>query len=151
MAQDEIPFGAKIRPAMPSDHAFMITTWQESTRRRELLLEASRHRRKAHECFVRSMVTGGKTSAIIACNPKLEDSILGYVVHSRIGSEPVLHWIFVKRPFREKGLGAALVREVVGERLGDVIVRVTWQNQYTGGKRREDWRLTYDPLLVASL
>lgn len=52
------------------------------------------------------------TQVIVACNPKDMDQMLGYVV-----AEPerrVLHWIYVKHPFRRLGIGRNLVLAAFG-------------------------------------
>jgi GNAT superfamily N-acetyltransferase len=55
-----------------------------------------------------------RSVCIVLCSEEDTAQIIGYVV---FGSGPVLHYVYVKQPFRRMGLGRHLVREVV-ERVG---------------------------------
>ena len=97
-----------IRIAKKEDISFVYSTWLKSYKhgspltkytKRELFFEV--HQRILDELLSKSKV-------IIACKDDDEDLIFGYIVF-----EPhIMHYVYVKEPFRNYGIGKRLIQEV---------------------------------------
>jgi hypothetical protein len=65
-----------------------------------------------------------RTKVLIVCNPEDRDQIYGYGVGGKsidpASNAPVgvIHWIYVKHPFRDNGIGRALEAEYVKDVTG---------------------------------
>lgn len=97
-----------------------------------------------------------RSTVTIACNPADEKQVLGYVV----AEQGVLHWLFVKAPFRwdpeaeaHPRIGTALM-----EQAGLLVFRGRdyyrtkcshWTKQ--AGRLPWSWGLVYDPFLLPDL
>lgn len=49
-----------------------------------------------------------QSAVIVGCSPSDASEAFGYVVFERLGNRAVLHWLYVKHPFRRLGFGRAL-------------------------------------------
>lgn len=68
-----------------------------------------------------------RTGAIlVACARDDDDQIFGYVITGQIGQYPILHYVYVKFPFRKVGIGKALLTSALPE-LGQKLTVVTHQ------------------------
>jgi hypothetical protein len=45
----------------------------------------------------------------IAVDPEDPEQFLGWIAHEEIGSQKILHWVYVKRVFRQNGICKALL------------------------------------------
>lgn len=94
-----------------------------------------------------------RSKVVVACNPTRPDQVIGYVV-----AEPgVLHWVFVKTPFRHDpdaehhpGIGWALMDQAGFYFGGPAGIRCShWTKQASRIASR--WGLTYDPFLLEDI
>ena len=46
---------------------------------------------------------------LIACNPEKESQIFGYIVLEQNHEAPVVHWLYIKQPFRGWGMARSLM------------------------------------------
>jgi ribosomal protein S18 acetylase RimI-like enzyme len=58
---------------------------------------------RKHHAIVEGLLS--RSTAIIACNPEDPDHIVGYIVFE----DGVIHWLYVKKPFRQRGIGRELL------------------------------------------
>lgn len=105
----------KTRPINPeTDINFILSTWLKSYR-------ASEHARAIpqeiyypfHQDLVTQILTHKSTAVTVLCDPKDEDQILGYAVYNF--KMPLIHFIYIKFPFRGLGLGGYLFKGVTAE------------------------------------
>ncbi len=95
-----------IRPALPSDIAFIYATWLRSYRK-DSLIGANCGTDIYFQSYARIMdglLASPKVEVLIAALKEDEDIIIGYLV-----AEPgVLHYVFVKDAFRKLGVARSL-------------------------------------------
>ena len=53
------------------------------------------------------------TEVLVACDPRAEKIIWGYIVCESGFTRPALHWIYVKQPFRGFGVASLLVQSSI--------------------------------------
>lgn len=98
----------KIRDPKGDDLAFVLNSWLKSARSvgpAKLMTNETYYGGFRDEC-VRKLDDG---YVLVACNPEDEDQIYGWIA----ASNGVIHYLYVKLPFRNYGIGKALVRECV--------------------------------------
>jgi L-amino acid N-acyltransferase YncA len=127
----------RIRPAVDEDLPLVVQTYVREARR---ALRASElpptwdavGERFVAECYLRGLVS-------VACAVSDESQILGYCLADRRGSEAVLHWLYVRGPFRGWGVAQAMAAHAT---RGCEVVTVThtasaWQRAQV---RARGWR-----------
>lgn len=82
------------------------------------------------------------TECIVACHVDDPDQIFGY----RIGSKPIIHYVYVKWPFRRLGIAKQLLADY---NLGNGATVVTHQPR-GWSKLAEKYRLIFDPRYAIS-
>lgn len=80
---------------------------------------------------------------LVACAREDEDQIFGYVILGVVGNYPVLHYVYVKFPFRHVGIGKALALSAIPD-FGERITVVTHQPRNWAGTSSR-YKLIYDP------
>jgi len=87
--------------------------------------------------------------AIVAVNPEDPDQIYGYIVYAEAAGVPVVHYVYVKQPYRRHGIASqlfALVRKSYPQ-TGDLPALATHATDYYD-KLRDKWNLLYNPYVV---
>lgn len=108
-------FKVMYRDMTPEDANFIYNSWLKSYRDSYAVqgvgngLYYEYHHDLAKDLMVHSVENGGQ---LIACDPEDPSVIYGYVVYSRINSNPCIHYIYVKHPFRKFGLAQAFIDRV---------------------------------------
>lgn len=105
------------------------------------------------------------SGVLIACNPECPDQIFGYAVYQpTAGGVAVLHYLYVKQPYRKMGIATALFREALhrSEHRSELPVAVTHipdrEFREDGGARwtsmwdrlRDKWSLVFNPYILGS-
>ena len=80
---------------------------------------------------------------LVACAVGDEDQIFGYCITGEIGGYPLLHYIYVKFPFRHVGIGKALLTAALPELKEKVTVVTHQPRNWT--QTAEKYKLLYDP------
>lgn len=80
---------------------------------------------------------------LVACASTDEDQIFGYIIVGELGKYPLLHYIYVKFPFRHVGIGKALLYAALPE-VGKAATVVTHQPRNWQAVS-EKYRLIFDP------
>ncbi len=100
----------EIREGKPEDEAFIFQTWllgmkkasYEVRRMRDGVYFARWHR------LIEDILERGAT-VLVACPPGDPDTILGYVVAETAREKPVIHFCYVKLPWRRLGIATKLI------------------------------------------
>lgn len=103
------PNDFKLRLIKPNeDIAFILDTWMKSYRLSHFakwMHDATYYTQ--HQNIVRACLTAPTNTTIVVCDPEDEDMILGYCCHA--ANDPIVYYIYIKRPFRGLGLGSHLL------------------------------------------
>lgn len=67
------------------------------------------------------LVARGAKLTAAAVGTEAGERVLGWVCHEDKGADTVLHFVYVKDPFRRQGLGKALVDYVIGSGEGRLL------------------------------
>jgi hypothetical protein len=102
-----------LRPMIPGDERFIFSSWLRSYR------EGARSARDVsrsiyfieHHRLVERLL--GRGRALIAADAEDPTNILGYVVGERTGPVAIIHYAYVKAPFREIGIARLLTSALV--------------------------------------
>ena len=99
----------KIRHALPSDVAFVYSTWLNSYKRDSALGKSTRDTIFFNEYrfVVDYILNRPNVDVMVCCHPDEISVIFGYAVY-----EPgILHYVFVKEAFRRLGIAKALLTD----------------------------------------
>ena len=101
----------RIRPIVPEDVAFVINGWLEgywSDCPCSLVMPKTEWWRRWH-VVIENILADERTKTLVACNPEKEEQLYGFVC-----AQPpdVLHWVYVKQPYRGTRVAAELMRAV---------------------------------------
>jgi GNAT superfamily N-acetyltransferase len=93
----------------------------------------------------------GSTITIVACDPVNDDVVYGFACGESgryIGVEsPTLHYVWVRKPFRRRGIGTALVRKLFSNEEPLIYTHITKAIHYANLERK--WNLvSYDPYYI---
>lgn len=131
-----------LRGMTAGDVGFVLDSWRRSyddaqhARAPSLAVYLRTQRAVIEQCLRTSEVT-------IAHWPDVADQILGWVCHRGDLGYPVVHYAFVKKDFRKRGLGRSLFEHAAGK-AGPV-----WT---THSRRLEYWkrshRIVFNPALI---
>ncbi len=58
---------------------------------------------------IQRILDSDDSEVLIACDPKAEKIIWGYLICERGFTKPVVHWVYIKQPFRGFGIARDLV------------------------------------------
>lgn len=108
MPKGEVPF--RIRSGTPDDHGYVIATWIQRLYLHKPYSLGSKHWFfAAQNALIEKILRSSKLRFFVACDPRYEDQILGYLIGT---GDDVLHWLHVKGEpdFRRQGIGTALMQ-----------------------------------------
>lgn len=130
-----------------TDASFVISSWLESYRGSDY---AKHMPKSVYFDNYKHVVTKllANTRVIVACNPSDDDQIFGYICFSDlVPHAPVLHYMYVKYPFRKMRIGESLFKEMqrVTEPNGPIIC--THANSLFDDKCKK-YDLVYNPFLI---
>ncbi len=95
-----------------------------------------------------------RASCLVACAPDYQEQIFGYVIYEAPGDRigvPVLHWTFVKGPFKRNGIGTRLMAEAGFTKTQPFLFTHLSNSDLVHGLRKK-WPLgKYNPYLLFSL
>ncbi len=117
LARIELEDGAAtiVRPLAEADHAFIFSSWLKSYRGSATDVSSAvyfaQHHRLVDRLLKRSVV-------LIAANADDLTQILGYLVCEEVAGVAVVHYVYVKAPFRNLGIASHLMRAACGMARG---------------------------------
>lgn len=89
---------------------------------------------------------------VIAANPESDDQIFGYGVYQPMsGGVTVLHYLYVKQPYRRLGIGTALTRVI--KQLSAHDPELPMVASHVSGmwdRLRVKWNLVYNPYVIGA-
>lgn len=135
-----------MRETTAEDLPFIFNSWLKSFRFNE---DASRMSNGVYFGYFKELVTGllESSSIVVACNPDDSTQIYGYAVydHKEDIDLFVLHYIYVKYPFRNLGIGKRIL-ETVHKELGIEPFVCTFASRVFDNLK-EQYLITYNPFL----
>ncbi len=126
-----------LRDATPEDESFIFSSWLVSFRENGDWPRRISKGRYFAEHKITVMKLLAVSSTLVACNPDKPGQILGYVVHQ---GRNILHWLYVKEPFRRDGLATRLLTEAQATDADC--------SHWTSAAAALGARLRYDPFLL---
>jgi GNAT superfamily N-acetyltransferase len=135
-----------LRPVQPEDKNFILNSWLKSYR------SAYAVKRMQNEAY---FLEEGKVikdllnnvDVLIACDAKDPNQIFGYAVSQKVRGTYVLHYVYVKLPFRNCGIAKALI-EGQGHKLNKQAASYTHHTQAVD-QLSYKYKFFYNPYLVA--
>lgn len=104
----------KIRPAKESDISFIFNSWLQSFRDSPTVrgIPNTLYYKEQHR-LIEDLLKRDTCRVILAVNEKDEEQIFGYIIFETYGENLplVMHWIYVKHPFRNFKIGSQLIEE----------------------------------------
>lgn len=102
-----------LRPPQSEDVSFVFNSWLKSFRDSPMMFNMSNdvYFKGAHD-QIEAVAKDPNARVVVACDPAEPNIIFGYGVAELVGTELVLHWVYVKHPFRNFGLGKAIENEL---------------------------------------
>lgn len=138
----------RIRPAGPPDVPFILNSWLRHYHEHG---EGARHipnpvffSAQGHHGLVTHLLN--TSSVLVACTAEDENAILGWVC----AAPPVLHYVYVKAPFRGLGIGAALLSAAIPTARSYNISVTHWTPKVRAWRERGR-AYTYNPYLAGAL
>lgn len=107
-----------LRPIREEDLPFVTDTWLRSYRETNFAVPHDQYmetQRRVIKLLLRS------SRIAVACDPDDSDQIFGYAVWRPGPGRPLLHWAFVKQPFRRLGVFRRLLTVVDPDSRGVVL------------------------------
>lgn len=147
---------AILRPPTEQDRAFIMNSWLKSVSIGDVYTYIhpsvfySNHRALIERCLEDSFI-------ICACDPKDPNHLFGFIVFQP-KEQKIIHCIYVKRPFRNFGIGRQLVEAAFPDYTGPLTLthldRINFETDRGRVKRRsvfiaqrQRWQLNYNPYL----
>lgn len=97
-----------LRPVAPADEPLVFSSWLRSYRTAPAVAQVrgpvyfANQRRVIERILLRAQV-------LVACSPSEPTDVFGYAVCERTASGLVVHWLYVKHPFRRLGVAGRLL------------------------------------------
>lgn len=93
-----------VRPAVAADHTFIMDSWMRSYRKSPDCNLPDDFFFPAYRAVAAVLLKRATVECLVV--PDNQDVILGYIVRQ----PGIVHWVYVKRDYREQGLGHLLVK-----------------------------------------
>lgn len=102
-----------LRDPKSEDVPFVFNSWLKSFRDGPAMSNMANDTfyKGTHAC-IENVAKSPACKVVVACDPNDPNMIFGYGVAELVGTDLVLHWIYVKHPFRAFGLGRAIEDEL---------------------------------------
>lgn len=100
-----------VRPSTAADAAFILDSWLKSYRTALDHVPGPIYWRFQRETVERLL---SRSEVLVACNPESPEQVFGYAVAESRGPVRVIHYLYVKHPFRGMGIGRSLLGLIGG-------------------------------------
>ncbi len=137
-----------IRPANLEDVPFIFSSWLKSYRDAPAVrgVPNSIYYARQHD-LITAVFARKNVRVYIACAPDEPSQIFGYLVGEALDSGPVLHFLYVKHPMRNFGVGKYLESHLLSVVPGQLTYTQAGKNHERLLKNRE---YIYNPYLIWS-
>lgn len=131
-----------VRTAEPGDTNFIFNSWLRSYEKVMKSVPKQMYRRGQMD-LMKQLV--GRSTVYVACDEKDLSQIYGYLIAEKLVDIDILHYIYVKSPFRRFGIGRVLY---------DVIDRNAAYPCIASHKTlyfdylKEKWNLSFNPYIL---
>ena len=98
-----------VRKAVQSDHVFIMDSWMRCLRKSPDSNLPDCLFFPAYRAVAGKLLQTSRVDVLVT--PDNQDTILGYIVYDEPGA---IHWIYIKRDFRENGLAKLLIARLTG-------------------------------------
>jgi GNAT superfamily N-acetyltransferase len=135
-----------LRPALSGDYNFVLSSWLKSYfRNRQLFAQGAQLSEReyfvGHQRMVKWLLD--RAPVLVACNPDDESQIYGWACYEEDGDTTVLHYVYVKAPYRGYGVGRTLF---TGLRHDSVRVVCThWTRRLSDDKAESKYNVERNP------
>ena len=101
----------KLRGVEAGDLPFIYNSWLKSYRDSPAVRSVPNSIYFAeHHNNLEGILSSALTEVWVACDAEDESNIRGYVVVEHEGDCEVVHWVYVKQPYRQSGVARALLK-----------------------------------------
>lgn len=141
-----------IRPVETADVNFIFNSWLKSYRHGSYFAKKIRDTvfYKYHHMVCDAILRRPTTRVLMACDPEDPSVIYGYLVYEKLNTDLhnwgyVLHYAYVKSPFRKLGVGAELLKASELDPNRCALSHWTMDTDFIAKKFPE---ITYTPYLI---
>lgn len=144
LSREELPIRA--RPLQGSDENFIYSSWLKSFRpsasnaqiRKDIYF-------RNQSGVIRDILS--RSHGMVAADREDSSHLFGYVIAEFLRESTVVHYVYVKHPFRRLGIGRFLIQAVLGASPDDVLLVCSHiparEDFFT--KFLEKYSIVYDP------
>lgn len=101
-----------LRPANGTELNFILSSWVRSFKRSTFAAKIPWDiYKERHDAAIKSIMVSG-AEFTVACNPEDESQAFGWISFHRTPSMPVIHYVYVKEPFRRFKIATGLIQSV---------------------------------------
>lgn len=106
MEAEKLP--VRLRNVTAEDHNFILNSWLKSFRNGPAVrrMENSAYYHEQAKVIKELLQS---VNVLVACDKDAPNQILGYLISQRINNVFVLHYVYVKQPFRNCGIAKMLI------------------------------------------
>lgn len=131
-----------IREADYKDINFIKNSWEKSFEKVMKQVPQTLYTRGQQRLMAKLMA---RSTCFVACNPDELTQIYGWMLFEKLGEIGVLHYIYVKHPYRRYGIGSQLYSML--ERDKSVPCIATHTTLYLN-HIKDKWNLTFNPYIL---
>lgn len=139
------------RPPTEDEMAFIYSGWLRSHRYSRFAVDIPGPIYfDNHKKVVELLLSTGRI--VVACNPDHPDQLFGFVCYQPThGGAAVMHYLYVKQPFRRFGIATAMYRHVQVDACHDpgMAVVATHLTEH-GAMLRDKWGLVFNPYVIGA-
>ncbi len=107
---------SKIRPLLPGDYNFVLSSFAHSFKSSKYAGTCPAHEWHSQAKLIVDSLLARGAEVPVLCNTEDPDQILGWAMFERADSGvPVVHYVYIKDDFRNDGLARYLVGEIAGD------------------------------------
>lgn len=140
------------RDPNPTDEGFLYHSWLKSFRQGSSWASSipAQIYFNNHKVIVSKLLR--EAGIVIAANPENPTQIFGYGVYSPTsGNVTVLHYLYVKHPFRRLGIGTDILRVIKNLSCHDLDLPVAATHMTSvGAMIQEKWKVIYNPYVLGA-
>jgi GNAT superfamily N-acetyltransferase len=126
-----------------TDKNIILSSWAHQVREVEPLKNLTREVFREH--MQKCLRALDENIVLTASNSEHKEQIYGWCCGAKRGSASVLHFIYVRKTWRQQGIATTLLK-ILCPQVGEEIIYFTHQSR--GAERlKKKWKLVYNPYL----
>jgi GNAT superfamily N-acetyltransferase len=134
-----------IRPYRAADNGVVLGPWARQIRSLAPFTEMTTEEFNEHMHGVCCELIR-RCTPLLAVHPDYSGQVFGWICSEIKRGQQILHFVYVRKPFRQMGIASALLDSVF-PKLGEAPVFLTHPSK-TMRYHKDRWRLHYNPYLV---